>query len=204
MRFAILSALASAAFLFSRPIIAGVVSRELMQRDCPKQDYDPKGILCSGNSGSYKEPSFPFSTLPFSIFMGANGIRPPQLLVFPKLFFTIINKSLQIALIPASPPASAAALFSAPTKALRPPLSITAPRTNRVTYAEFFFYLRGRVRCRSITSPLYHILEESRLARRSYTASRRARKWWKVHRSSALDVALFGFVCQISHQVSSL
>lgn len=96
MRFTILSALASAGFLFSRPIIAGVVSRELMQRDCPKQDYDPKGILCSGNSGSYKEPSFPFSTLPFSIFMGANGIWPPQLLVFPKLFSQLLTNRCRL------------------------------------------------------------------------------------------------------------
>lgn len=171
MRFTIFSSLESAAFLFT-PIIAGVVPRELMQRDCPNQDYDPNGILCSGDSGSWKTLFFLLGLSFLHIYGRIWGFLPP-LLSFPSFSrieheVTLINNSPQIAPIPAFPPVSAAVLFSAPTKALRLPLSITAPRISRVIYAEFLFAWDAENFYRRIACPHYQQSEGFRLAQRRY------------------------------------
>jgi hypothetical protein len=76
MRFTVLYTVVSAALLL-RPIIAGVMPRDLVERQCPNQEYDPNGILCSGDSGSYNRTSLHLlSPALFLTSMRAFGFAP--------------------------------------------------------------------------------------------------------------------------------
>ena len=47
--------------LVLQPTLAATVPSELQPRACPKQDFDPKGYLCGGDSGMFSNHSLPRS-----------------------------------------------------------------------------------------------------------------------------------------------